>query len=243
MRKAADAGHDVHLVTATRGEHGEPKPGVLLPGEKLWERRVQEVAAAAAILGCASNEFLGYEDSGMMGEVSNDNLACFWQADIEEASQRLAETLQRVDADVLTIYDPHGLYGHPDHIQVHRVGIRAAEIAGVSHVYEATVSREDAQAVMADHNLDLDADPDGGGALDEKFGLPRAQIRYSVNVGDQLKAKRLAIQAHRSQISEEDFFLSVPEDVFHLIFSQEFFAVTDDSHLGGPAEVELLPGL
>ncbi|MBT8241858.1 MAG: PIG-L family deacetylase [Acidimicrobiia bacterium] len=242
-RKAADSGHEVHLVTATMGEHGVPKPGVLNPGEELWKRRVQEVAQAAAILGCVSNEFLGYEDSGMMGEATNDNPACFWQADVEDAALRLAHMLNRVDADVLTIYDPHGLYGHPDHIQVHRVGHRAAQLAGVRHVYEATVSREDAQAAMQEHNMDPDGEHDANEALNEQFGVPRAQIRYSVNVHDQLKAKRLAIQAHRSQISEDDFFLSVPDDAFRMIFGQEFFAITNDGDVGGPTEVELLPGL
>ncbi|MFW2380281.1 MAG: PIG-L family deacetylase [Acidimicrobiales bacterium] len=243
MRKAADHGHEVHLVTATRGEHGEPKPGVVQPGEELWERRVKEVAEAAAILGCASNDFLGYEDSGMMGEGTNENPACFWRADIDEAAQRLAAKLLQVDADVLTIYDPHGLYGHPDHIQVHRVGLRAAEIAGVQHVYEATVSREDAQAAMEEHNLDPDAEHDSDDAVNEEFGVPRAHIRYSVNVRAQLEAKRRAIQAHRSQISDDDFFLAVPDDVFQVIFGQEFFAITDDGDIGGPTEVELLPGL
>lgn len=243
MRKAADSGHEVHLVTATRGEVGEPKPGVLAPEEKLWERRVREVAEAAAILGCATNEFLGYEDSGMMGESTNENPNCFWQADVEQAAQRLAQTLRRVDADVLTIYDPHGLYGHPDHIQVHRVGHRAAELAGVSHVYEATVSREDAQAAMQEHNLDPDAEHDPDDAVNEEFGVPRAQIRYSINVSEQLKAKRLAIEAHRSQISDDDFFLAVPDEVFQLIFGREFFAITGDGDVGGPTEVELLPGL
>ena len=243
MRKAADHGHEVHLVTATRGEHGEPKPGVLKQGEELWERRVLEVAEAAAILGCASNEFLGYEDSGMMGEATNDNPACFWQADVDEAARRLAETLRRVDADVLTIYDPHGLYGHPDHIQVHRVGLRAAELAGVTHVFEATVSREDAQAAMQEHNMDPDGEHDANEAINEEFGVPRAEIRYSINVQEQLKAKRLAIEAHRSQISEDDFFLAVPDEVFQVIFGQEFFAITNDGDVGGPTEVELLPGL
>ena len=92
-----------------------------------------------------------------MGEPTNENPDCFWQADVEEAAQRLAGTLRDVDADVLTIYDPHGLYGHPDHIQVHRVGLRAAAIAGVDHVYEATVSREDALASMEEHGLDENA--------------------------------------------------------------------------------------
>ena len=62
--------------------------------------------------------------------------------DVEEAAGRLAEILTEVDADVLTIYDDHGGYGHPDHIQIHRVGLRAAELAGTPHVYEATTNRD-----------------------------------------------------------------------------------------------------
>ena len=250
MRKAADEGHDVHLVTATRGEHGEPKPGVLNEGEQLWERRVKEVEEAAGILGCASFQFLGYEDSGMIGEPTNGNTNCFWQADIEEAAQRLAEILRAVEADVLTIYDPHGLYGHPDHIQVHRVGLRAAEIAGVAHVYEATVSREDAIESMREHGLDENAvDPDSDehevdeNGIDEHFGVPRAEIRYVIDVSAQLGAKRAGLHAHRSQIDESDFFLSVSDDVFQQIFGREFFAITNDGDVGGPTEVAMLPGL
>jgi LmbE family N-acetylglucosaminyl deacetylase len=179
----------------------------------------------------------------MMGQATNDHPECFWQADVEEAALRLADILHRVDADVLTIYDPHGLYGHPDHIQVHRVGRRAAELAAVSWVYEATVSREDARAAMQEHNMDPDGEHDANEAIGEEFGVPRAQIRYSINVQGQLRAKRMAIEAHRSQISEDDFFLAVPDNVFQVIFGQEFFAITGDGDVGGPTEVELLPGL
>lgn len=243
MRKAADAGHEVHLVTATRGEQGEPQPGVLADGEPLWERRIVEVAEAAAILGCSSNQFLDYEDSGMMGEPANDNPACFWQADVEEASQRLASMLTEVGADVLTIYDPNGLYGHPDHIQVHRVGLRAAEIAAVDHVYEATVSREDALAAMEANDVNPGEHDEDGGVDRDTFGVPRAEIRYSINVANEVSAKRTALRAHRSQVSEDDFFLSVTDEVFASIFGSEFFAVTGDGDVGGPIEVDLLPGL
>lgn len=243
MRKAADAGHTVVLVTATRGEQGEPKPGVLADGERLWERRVDETAAAARILGCAANEFLGYQDSGMMGTETNANPACFWRADLDEAADRLAALLRSVHADVLTVYDDHGLYGHPDHIQVHRVGLRAAHLAGVRHVYEATVSREDALAAFAELDVDpSEGDPDDDG-VDENFGVARAEIRYMVDVGPQLEAKRSAMRAHKSQISEEDFFLALPEIAFQRIFRYEFFAVPGDGDVGGPVEVELLPGL
>ena len=67
-------------------------------------------------------EFLGYTDSGMMGEPTNDAPYCFWQADVEHAARRLAVILDEEEPDVLTIYDDNGGYGHPDHIQVHRVG-------------------------------------------------------------------------------------------------------------------------
>jgi len=151
MTLAAASGHRVVLVTATRGEKGEPEPGVLVEGEQLWERRVVETHQAAELMGLDRVEFLGYEDSGMIGEPSNDNPLCFWQADVEEASQRLAKLLIEVNADVLTIYDSHGGYGHPDHIQVHRVGRRAAEIAGVERVYQSTMNRDRILRQMKDN--------------------------------------------------------------------------------------------
>src|SRR4051794_8687110 len=105
MVKAAADGHRVVLVVATRGEHGEVEDGFLNSGEELWQRRVQETAAAAEILGVARHEFLGYRDSGMMGTSENDAPDAFWQADLDEAAERLARILREEQADVLTIYD------------------------------------------------------------------------------------------------------------------------------------------
>ena len=130
LAKAAKDGHRVVLVFGTRGEHGEVVEGYLDAGEQLWERRVKETHAAAEILGVSRVEFLGYVDSGMMGTPENEAPGSFWQADVEEAAQRLAAILREEDAAVLTAYDENGVYGHPDHIQVHRVGLRAAELAG-----------------------------------------------------------------------------------------------------------------
>ncbi|MGH1494069.1 MAG: PIG-L deacetylase family protein, partial [Acidimicrobiales bacterium] len=96
MAKAAAAGHRVVLVMATKGEQGEPQPGVLDPGEKLWQRRMIELAESAELLGAEPPRYLEYEDSGMMGELTNKNEACFWQADVEEAAQRLAAILTEV---------------------------------------------------------------------------------------------------------------------------------------------------
>jgi LmbE family N-acetylglucosaminyl deacetylase len=141
LAKAVAAGHRVVLVFGTRGEQGEPVPGVLDEGEQLWERRVVECQRSAEIIGASRVEFLGYEDSGMMGEPTNDNPACFWQADLDEAAERLAAILRDEDATILTVYDDHGGYGHPDHIQVHRVGVRAAELAGTPRVFAGTMNR------------------------------------------------------------------------------------------------------
>src|SRR5688572_16767467 len=142
MAAAAAAGHRVVLVLATKGEHGEVEDGFLDPGETLAERRVKETHASAEILGVAAVEFLGYRDSGMIGTPENDLAGSFWSADVDQAAAQLAEILRRESADVLTVYDDNGNYGHPDHIQVHRVGVRAAELAGTPRVYEATVNRD-----------------------------------------------------------------------------------------------------
>ena len=106
-------------------------PGVLEPGEQLAVRRSAECYTSAAALGAKRVEFLGFTDSGMMGEPSNDAPFCFWQADVEYAARTLAVLLDQEEPDVLTIYDDNGVYGHPDHIQVHRVGKRAGELSAV----------------------------------------------------------------------------------------------------------------
>ncbi|MDQ1381202.1 MAG: hypothetical protein QOJ71_1921, partial [Actinomycetota bacterium] len=138
MARAKAEGHRVVLVLATRGELGEFSPAALSPGETLTERRVAEVNASAEVLGVDRVEYLGYRDSGMAGEATNEDAGAFARADIDEAAGRLARILQDEHADVLTIYDDHGGDGHPDHVTVHRVGVRAAELAGTKRVYEST---------------------------------------------------------------------------------------------------------
>src|SRR5260221_5521303 len=139
MARAKAEGHRVVLVLATRGDLGEYSPDALTPGETLTERRVSEVRAAAEVLGVDRVEFLGYRDSGMAGEATNDDDGTFARADIEEAASRLADLLRDESADVLTVYDDHGGYGHPHHVQVHRVGVPAAQLPGTARVYQATM--------------------------------------------------------------------------------------------------------
>lgn len=245
MAKAAAAGHRVVLVTATRGEQGEPQPGVLAPGEPLWERRVQELTEAAAVLGAEPPRFLDYEDSGMIGTPTNDNPACFWRADVDEAAERLAAILTAVQADVLTIYDDHGLYGHPDHIQVHRVGRLAGDRAGLAHVYEATVGREraiDGFRAMAGELEARGLDAPNLESMGD-FGVTETDLAYIVDVTAQARLKRAALACHRSQVSEQSSFLALPDEYYAQIFAFESFALPGVTGTGGPQLVELLPGL
>ena len=114
----------------------------------LAERRLRELRCSAAAIGCAEVHLLGYDDSGMDGRAGRPDHA-FSHVDVETAAARLARLLESVGADVLTVYDPAGGYGHPDHIQVNQVGVRAAQLAGTRVVLEATVDRRPLLRVTA----------------------------------------------------------------------------------------------
>jgi LmbE family N-acetylglucosaminyl deacetylase len=227
MAKAAANGHDVTLVVATRGELGEPVPGVLHEGEELWTRRVTEVAESAKVLGAERVEFLGYRDSGMMGEDTNDDPRCFWQADVEQAAAELAAILRDVGCDVLTIYDDHGNYGHPDHIQVYRVGKRAGQLAGVPLVFEATMNRDAMLRGMRERAEEFAAmrEEGTGPNLDENtdMGSPEAIITHGIDVRAFIDAKRSSMRCHQSQIAADNFFLAMPLEVFTEAFGTEWY--------------------
>jgi LmbE family N-acetylglucosaminyl deacetylase len=242
MRKAADEGHRVVLVTATRGEHGEVPEGFLADDEPLWQRRVIELNASAKILGAARVEFLGYVDSGMMGTPTNDGPGSFWTASVEEAAEKLAAILREEQADVLTCYDYNGGYGHPDHIQVHRVGMRAAELVGTPRVYQSTMNRDHmirGRAMMAEQGLVPDNLPDV--QEESNFGMPESIITAAVDVSAFLDVKRAAMRAHPSQISEDSFFLAMPPDGFRYAFGTEWFI--REGQGPGITETDLMAGL
>jgi LmbE family N-acetylglucosaminyl deacetylase len=223
MARAAAAGHRVVLVVATRGELGEVADDVLREGESLADRRMVEQAEAAKILGVERVEFLGYRDSGMADDPRRDDAGSFWTADVEEAAQRLATILEAEHADVLTVYDHKGNYGHPDHIQVHRVGHRAAEIAGTPAVFEATMNHDYIVGLMREMG---DRMPEGVERPDPEemeLGMPEAVLTTRVDVTDFVDRKRAAMQAHASQIGENSFFLQMPLDVFSRAFGYEWF--------------------
>ncbi|HSL56823.1 MAG TPA: PIG-L family deacetylase [Acidimicrobiales bacterium] len=245
VARAVEAGHRAVLVVATRGEHGEIVPGVLADGEQLGVRRVAETFAAAAELGIARVEFLGYLDSGMMGTPENDDPYSFWRADVGHAANRLACILSEERADVLTIYDDHGGYGHPDHIQVHRVGARAATLAGVDHVYEATMNRDHirrARELARAEEMTVPG-PESDSEVELEIGLPEAALTHAVDVRSVLARKRAAMVAHRSQIADDSWFLAMDDDLFATAFGTEWFRRHGVAHTAGPTTVDLLPGL
>ncbi len=230
MAMASAAGHRVVLVVATGGECGEPVEGVLAEGEALGDRRRTEVQRSAEILGVHRVEFLGYRDSGMIGEPTNDDPSCFWQADTDEAVGRLGAILTDESADVLTIYDDHGGYGHPDHIQVHRIGSAAARLAQTPAVFESTMNR-DAIAASMDAAVEAGfADQellDRRASLGEAFGSPQRIITHAIDVSSVVEKKRSAMVAHASQIPPDAFFLAMPLEQFTGTFGTEWFIAHD----------------
>lgn len=232
LRKAYEQGHRAVLVVATHGERGEVPEGLLADGESLRQRRIAETRAAGAILGVARVEFLGYEDSGMvmgeaMREPANFGAGAFWAAAVEQAAERLAAILREEGADVLTCYD-NGGYGHPDHIQVHRVGMLAAKLAGTERVYQATMNRDHMVRAMreyAEQHPEFEPPRHEEGS---EFGKSEAEITTTVDVRDYAGVKRAAMRAHKSQIAEDSFFLAAGEPEFMLAFGTEWFIGADD---------------
>jgi LmbE family N-acetylglucosaminyl deacetylase len=227
LARAAAAGHRVVLVFATRGELGEPVAGVLEPGEQLAIRRSAECYASAAVIGAKRVEFLGYTDSGMMGEPSNDAPFCFWRAEVEHAARQLAVILDEEEPDIVTIYDDNGGYGHPDHIQVHRVGRRAAELSAVPVVAQSTINRDwmtrGIRGMAKAGQL-----PEGWEApvLDEPtFGKPESEITHRVDAVDFVEQKKASMRAHASQIAPDHFLLAMPDPLFAMGMGVEFYIV------------------
>ena len=237
MLLTSRAGHRVVLVCATDGSRGET-PGLdgseAPTGEELAAIRAVELQTAADLLGVHRLVMLGYGDSGMRDDPANEDPDCLWQADVEEAARRLAAILTEEQADLMTCYDANGTYGHPDHVMVHRVGVRAAEVAGVALVYEATLHRDhfrdsmkELMRLAAEAGFDLSGDQDQSefeAELDEgSIGVDGALVTHYIDVSATLDRKRAAFRAHASQIPSDSFMVSLPDEAFELAFGTEWF--------------------
>lgn len=213
MAAYAARGARVTVVTCTLGERGEVIPPELrhLTGAALGEYRLRELAAAMGELGVTDFRLLGgagrYTDSGMMGLADNDDPACFWQADVDAAAGHLVEVILEVRPQVLVTYDDNGGYGHPDHIQAHRVAMRAVELAAgagwrIPKVYWNRMPRSVAEAAFARLREELPGLPFAKSAgLDDVPGVVGDdRVTSEVDGTAYAAAKAAAMRAHATQI-------------------------------------------
>ena len=192
IRRLADRGARVVLVTATAGELGTPR-APLPCGRDLADVRRAELEQAAEELGVARLVLLGRRDSGMPGWESGAHPRALVRADLRALSATVAQLAVRESAEAVVAYDADGIYGHPDHVAVHLVGRHAAELAGATS-YEATVDREHLHFAGA-HVLDAAASEPG------RYGRVTAEITTAVAATPgELEAKRRAMSAHASQV-------------------------------------------
>ena len=207
------SGIRVVLVTATSGEAGEPR--IPLPrGETIGRRRRAELERACELLGVARLVMLGYQDSGAhRGPYPAASLGA---AELDDVSRRVGAVIEAEQATALLHYDPNGIYGHVDHVQVHRAGARAAERLGIT-AYEATVDGEHLRRRLTRgprHLLHAAAGDDA------ELGVPASSISLAVRADPAaLLAKRAAMAAHASQIGPEYL---VPEP-FESGYGREWF--------------------
>ncbi|MGL5849907.1 MAG: PIG-L family deacetylase, partial [Phycicoccus sp.] len=225
MARLVDDGHRVVVVFATDGDHGEA-PDDLAPGESVVDRRRSEAAGSAAAIGLHRMVWLGYADSGMSGWEQNSHERAFTAALLDEAAARFAAVLDEEVADVAVGYDWHGGYGHPDHVQVHRVLHRGAELAARRpRVLESTMNRDAMRQMLALAPPDQRGDWDPDAPMDDgnPMGTPEAEISWQVDVRSMLPRKRAALASHASQTSDVGMMLAMPEEVFAAAFGFEHF--------------------
>jgi LmbE family N-acetylglucosaminyl deacetylase len=221
MARLSRAGQRVVLVIATNGELGQPLQDPLAPVD-LAELRRGETQQAASVLGVARVEFLGYHDSGMPGEASNGAPGTLWSADVAEVADRLAAVLRQEDASALVVYDEFGIYGHPDHLQVHRAGLLGARATGTDTVYEATVDREYLHFVET-HLVEEAVLAGDLGLVRSHIGVPSVMLTSTVDVSTVLDCKREAMAAHASQLPETTSAFQLGLEQFAAVYGWEWF--------------------
>jgi LmbE family N-acetylglucosaminyl deacetylase len=247
---AHDQGIRTVVVTCTNGEQGDG-PGGVKPGEDGHDEaavvavRHRELEASAQILGVDHLELLGYHDSGMMGWPANELPDAFWNTPVEVAAARLVELLQRYQPRVVVTYDENGSYGHPDHIQTHRVtmaAVAALEQRGASpaKLYYGAIPRagfEQMRERLRAAGLEVPERPDR-----DRFGTPDELITTRVDVSSAVARKWRSLLAHASQ-TDNTFFLNMGEAFFGEVFSTEWFVRVSDQTGSPLPETDLFAGL
>ncbi|MFJ3983300.1 N-acetyl-1-D-myo-inositol-2-amino-2-deoxy-alpha-D-glucopyranoside deacetylase [Streptomyces fungicidicus] len=253
-RYAAEGAH-VTLVTCTLGERGEVIPRELrhLSGAALGGHRLGELKDAMRALGVTDFRLLGgagrYCDSGMMGLPDNEDAGCFWQADVDQAAGLLAEVILETRPQVLVTYDDDGGYGHPDHIQAHRVAMRAVELAAaagwdIPKVYWNRVPRSVAEEAFARLDGDLAGLPFGkAGTLDDVPGVvDDAQITTAVDGTAHAAAKAAAMRAHATQITVAEPYFVLSNELAQPLFTTEYYELVRGERPAG-RESDLFAGI
>jgi len=232
MAKYAAEGAHVTLVTCTLGEEGE----VLEPlysqlaadqADQLGGYRISELRRACEALGVTDHRFLGgpgrYRDSGMMGLPTNDNPRAFWQADLREAAEHLVAVIREVRPQVVVTYDTNGFYGHPDHIQAHRVAMEGVRLAAdpavapesgeawqVDKVYWTAVPKSALQKGIEQFANSAENPFGDVTHVDElPFGTPDSEIAASIDGSAYQDAKLAALREHATQISADSWLFSL----------------------------------
>ena len=248
MAKYAAEHVSVTLVTCTLGEEGE----VLVPelaslaadrDDALGQHRVGELAAAMEALRVTDHRFLGgagrWRDSGMMGTPANDRPECFWRADLGEAVRELVAVLREVRPQVVVTYDSNGGYGHPDHIQAHRVTVASVDAAAdasyepalgepwhVDKLYWTAVPKSVLQAGIDQLEEAGDTSFFGVDSADDlPFGNPDEEVTTEVDASAHLDAKVAAMRAHRTQIAVDGPFFALSNGVGQRAFGVEHFVL------------------
>ena len=215
------------LVTCTNGELGDghetSKPGDI-GHDEAWvvATRRRELEASCEILGVSSLEVLGYRDSGMMGWPQNDAAGSFWTTPVAQAAARLSKLIEHYRPQVVVTYDANGFYGHPDHIQAHRITLAALEATPIPDKLYYPGIPESAMAVFREtlRSAGVEGPDEVDGDWD--FAIDDELISTIVDCSDYVGRQYAALEAHASQ-GDGTFFLRLGVDLFSKLMSREMF--------------------
>jgi N-acetyl-1-D-myo-inositol-2-amino-2-deoxy-alpha-D-glucopyranoside deacetylase len=235
------------LVTCTNGEQGDGEGGAK-PGEPghdedaVREQRLAELRESVAHLGIRHVELLGYRDSGMDGWEANAREDAFVNVPLQRSAAKLTALMDKYRPQVVVTYDENGGYGHPDHIQAHRIAVVAAEAQREKRriprkLYHTAVPRSAfAEMGRVLRAAGTDFEPP------EDIGTPDEKITTYVDVRTYVERKRKALQAHASQ-SDGAFFLGMPDDLLVQILGTETFVRVKSDVAVPDREDDLFAGL
>ena len=244
MALYAALGAQVTLVTCTRGEEGEvltPELVHLASSESdgLGDHREIELANAMQALGIKDFRFLAqgegkYRDSGMMGTEPNNRRDVFWQADLEEAADYLVKVIEEIKPHILITYDEIGGYGHPDHIQAHRVAMRASEKSNwqIEKIYWNTMPKSVLAESMAKMK-ELGSDFFGADNVDDlPFAKDDSFVTTLIDGNAYVEAKMAAMKAHHTQISLDGPFFALSDNLGLKVWGNEYYTLVKGEKSG-----------